>query len=191
MDNKVQKIYDEMLKNQSKVATGSIAEQLQLKELSNAKLDTIIAQMNAIVVPFTHEKRVVAEMYAFKKAGRILSILRYIRQNGKYVRELLKVTGLSQCYIDIYLKICGNLPYYSKPTKTINYGIQMDIEATREFIPIVAAKLGVVIDEDDMSTVTQEVWDQEFADALEKAIEDSQAIEVLPIANDEDEDNDD
>ena len=74
-------------------------------------------------------------------------------------------------YIDIYMKVCGNAPYVNTTNNTLNPGKPMNVEATKEFIKIVAIELGLVVDDDDLSDITQERWDRIYQSALERAID--------------------
>lgn len=159
-----QKMYEEKLnKQKEKVLGSSINDTLELKNIGNRKLDEIRAIM-ATIVP---GKTQVWDDFNFR-TGRILGILRFIAQNAKYRQQLLEVTGLTNDHIDVYFNVCGNLPYLNTQNNTVNAGRPMDVEATKEFVAAVAMKFGVVVEEADLSDITQERWDRLYNAALEK-----------------------
>lgn len=158
----VNKMYEEKLQAmKKKVESSSINTQLEMKRIGNAKLDTIIRNMAEVT-----NKEVWREFNW--RTGKILGILRFIVQNPLHRNELLTITGLTQDFIDVYMDVCGNLPYINTTNKTINYGKQMNVEATKEFIQVVAAKWGLVIEDDDLSDITEERWNRLYQAALEK-----------------------
>lgn len=164
MSKDYQKIYEDRLANMKKKVMGSrITDVLELKSIGNKRLDEIISQMSVIVPG----KSQVWNDFNFR-TGKILGVLRFISQNPQYRKQLLEVTGLTQDHIDIYFNVCGNLPYLNKTDNTVNEGRQMDVETTKEFITLVAAEFGVVIEETDLIDITQERWDRLYATALEK-----------------------
>ena len=110
------------------------------------------------------------EDFSFR-TGKIFGILRFIVQNPLHRQDLLAATGLNNDYIDIYMKVCGNAPYVNTTNNTLNPGKHMNVEATKEFIKIVAVELGLVVDDDDLSDITQERWDRIYQSALERAID--------------------
>ena len=147
----------------AKVIGSNINTALELKAIDNRKLDQICEAMTKITgVPVWKD-------FNFR-TGKIFGILRSIFQNPKQRQQLLEATGLTDDYIDIYYNITGNLPYVTKDG-ILNEGRPMDVEATKEFITIVAAQFGVVVEEADLADITQERWDRLYNTAMEKAIE--------------------
>ena len=80
----------------------------------------------------------------------------------------MEATGLTQDFIDVYFDVCGYLPYVNTTNNTVNVGKPMNVEATKEFIQVVASKWGLVVKDDDLSDITEERWDRLYNAALEK-----------------------
>ena len=159
-----QKMHEDRLNAlKESVLDSAIKDQLELKAISNKKLEAITDSMSKIT-----GKRV-WEDFSFR-TGKIFGILRFIVQNPLHRQDLLAATGLNNDYIDIYMKVCGNAPYVNT-NNTLNTGKPMNVEATKEFIKIVAIELGLVVDDDDLSDITQERWDRIYQSALERAID--------------------
>lgn len=164
MSKDYHKMYEERLANMKKKVMGSkIADILELKDIGNKKLDEIRSKMSVIVPG----KNQVWDDFNFR-TGKIFGILRFIGQNPQYRQQLLEVTGLNQNHVDIYFNVCGNLPYLNRTDNSINEGRPMDVEATKEFITVVAAEFGVVVEDSDLVDITQERWDRLYMSALEK-----------------------
>lgn len=158
------KIYEDKMKKQTeKALNSSIHDILEIKSIGNSKLDEIRTKMSVIVPG--REK--VWDDFAFR-TGKIFGILRFIAQNAKYRTQLLEASGLTSEHIDIYFNICGNVPYLNSRDNSINPGRPMDVKATKEFIPYIGMKLGVVVEESDIADITQENWDRMYNAALEK-----------------------
>ena len=158
-----QKMHEDKLKALKESVLGSaINDQLELKAISNRKIEAITDAMSKIV------GKKVWEDFSFR-TGKIFGILRFIAQNPTHRQELLAATGLTQDYVDIYFKVCGNLPYVNTTDNTLNMGRPMDIQNTKDFIKIVAAHLGLVVEDDDLSDITQERWNRIYQSALERA----------------------
>ena len=160
-----QKMHEDKLNAlKESVLDSAIKDQLELKAISNKKLEAMTDSMSRIT-----GKRV-WEDFSFR-TGKIFGILRFIVQNPLHRQDLLAATGLNNDYIDIYMKVCGNAPYVNTTNNTLNPGKPMNVEATKEFIKIVAIELGLVVDDDDLSDITQERWDRIYQSALERAID--------------------
>ena len=165
MTTNYENIYESKLAEMKEKLIGStITTQLQLKRISNNKLDKIITAMSKVV------GKEVWEDFSWR-TGKILGIFRFIVQNPKHRQALLDITGLTKDYVDLYFSICGNLPYVNTTNNTVNNGKPMNIEATKEFIQVIAAQWDIVIEEDDISDITQERWDRLYKAALERAVE--------------------
>ena len=161
----VNKMYEEKLQSmKKKVESSAISTQLEMKRIGNQKLDAIIQDMAEIT-----GKPVWREFNW--RVGKILGIMRFIVQNPVQRDKLLEATGLTQDFIDVYFDVCGNLPYVNTTNNTVNVGKPMNVEATKEFIQVVAAQWDIVIEEDDISDITQERWDRLYKAALERAVE--------------------
>lgn len=152
---------DKLKKLKESVLGSSINDQLELKAISNRKIEQITDAMKEVV------GKKVWEDFNFR-TGKILGILRFIAQNPIHRQQLLEVTGLTQDYVDIYFKVCGNLPYLNTTDNTLNPGRHMDVEATKEFIKIVAAKFDLLVEDDDVSDITEERWQRLYNNALER-----------------------
>ena len=155
-------MYEEKLnKLKQSVLGSSINDQLEMKAISNRKIEKITDAMSKVV------GKKVWEDFNFR-TGKIFGILRFIAQNPIHRQQLLEVTGLTQDYVDIYFKVCGNLPYLNVKDNTLNPGRHMDVEATKEFIKVVAAKFDLLVEDDDISDITEERWQRLYANALER-----------------------
>lgn len=156
-------VYAKKMEAQKKAILGSkITEQLELKALSNQRLEELYRDMSNIT------KKPVYEDFNFR-TGKIMGILRHIFQNPKQRKELLELTGLSQAHIDLYYQVCGNLPYVNTNTNTVNIGRQMDVESTRELMQATGATLGVLVEEGDLIDLTEDNWKRMYAKALDDA----------------------
>ena len=71
----------------------------------------------------------------------------------------------------MYFKYCGNLPYVNTTDNTVNMGKHMDVSATKDLIKIIAAQLEVVVEDEDLSDITEERWARLYNSALERAKE--------------------
>ena len=155
-------MYEEKLNKLKQSVLGSfINDQLEMRAISNRKIEKITDAMSKVV------GKKVWEDFNFR-TGKILGILRFIAQNPQHRQQLLEVTGLTQDYVDIYFKVCGNLPYLNTTDNTLNLGRPMDVEATKDFVKIVAAKFDLLIEDDDVSDITEERWQRLYANALER-----------------------
>ena len=176
MNVDVQKMYEAKLAEMKKKVSGSfINTQLEMKRIGNQKLDAIIQDMAEIT-----GKPVWREFNW--RTGKILGIMRFIVQNPVQRDKLLEATGLTQDFIDVYFDVCGNLPYVNTTNNTVNVGKPMNVEATKEFIQVVASKWGLVVEDDDLSDITEERWNRLYAAALEKC-EKSTAFNNVSGAN--------
>ena len=155
-------MYEEKLKALKESVLGSaINDELEMKAISNRKIEKITDAMSKVV------GKKVWEDFNFR-TGKILGILRFIAQNPTHRQELLEVTGLTQDYVDIYFKVCGNLPYLNTTDNTLNVGRPMDVESTKNFVKIVAAKFDLLIEDDDLFDITEERWQRLYNNALER-----------------------
>ena len=152
---------ERMAKRKEMVLGSSIIEELEIKNINNNRIDEIRNKMKEVI-----GKEVWNDF--LWKTGRIFGILRCIAQNPEYKEELFKITNLNSTYIDMYIEVCGNLPFISTRDGSINMGRPMNVEKTREFIPLVAMKMGILIEDDDLSDITQERWDYLYNATLEK-----------------------
>lgn len=141
----------------------SLNEELELKKIANKKLDEIYEDLQAIV------GKPVWEDFNFR-TGRILGILRFIAQNPKQRKDLLKATNLRQEYVDMYYRVAGNLPFVDTRNQ-LSLGRPMHVQQTRDLVKLVGIQLGVYIDENDLFDITEERWKKLYDNALERALE--------------------
>lgn len=152
---------ERMNKKKEMVLGSSIMEELEIKNINNKRIDEIREQMKAVI-----GKEVWNDF--LWKTGKILGILRCITQNPEYKEELCKICNLNSTYIDMYVEVCGNLPFISTRDNSINMGRPMNVKKTREFIPLVAMKMGVLIEDEDLSDITEERWNHLYNTTLER-----------------------
>ena len=160
----INETYNEKLAEaRKKVYGSSIAKELELAAIADSRYKQICDKMTDIT------GKPVWEDFNFH-TGKIFGILRSIIQNPKQRKQLLEAIGLNDAIVDMYFKYCGNLPYVDNQN-IINYGRPMNIEKTKEFIPIVGAMLGILVEDNDLDDITQERWDKLYSNALKRAEE--------------------
>lgn len=161
----INELYEAKLEEmKTKLLGGVITDKIKLRTISNKKIDEMILKMNDVIKP-----RKVWEDFNFR-TGKILGILRSIAQNPTKRQELLEITGLTQTHIDIYFEVAGNLPFITNDG-TINPGRPMDIELVKELIVLVSVHFGYVIEDADLSDITEERWYHLYNNALERCAE--------------------
>lgn len=175
-----QKLYQEKMKKMSKTnLSKEIIEELEMSNISSKKSDLIMAEMSKIT------GRQVFSDYNFR-TGNVIGILRHIMQNRKYQNELLAVTGLSPAHIDFYFKHGGNLPYCDTKSNEVVMGRPMNCDKMRQFIPVVASILGILVNDEDLEDINQERWDALTRRAMENAVATSELnLQNQGIAYDE------
>lgn len=152
---------ERMAKRKEAVLGSSIIEELEIKNINNNRIDKIREQMRTIM-----GKEVWNDF--LWKTGKIFGILRCIAQNPEYKEELFKITNLNSTYIDMYIEVCGNLPFISTRDGSINMGRPMNVEKTREFISLVAMRMGILVEDEDLNDITEERWNYLYNATLEK-----------------------
>ena len=152
---------ERMNKRKEAVLGSSIMEELEIKNINNNRIDEIRNRMKEVI-----GKEVWNDF--LWKTGKIFGILRCIAQNPEYREELFRITNLNSTYIDMYVEVCGNLPFISTRDGSVNMGRPMNVEKTREFISLVAMKMGILIEDEDLSDITQERWNYLYNAALER-----------------------
>ena len=166
MSKDYKKVHQQKLADMKKRLLGStISDKLELKAISNAKIDEVIVRMNKILAP-----RQVWDDFSFR-TGRLMGIMRSIAQNPKMRKDLLEATGLTQDYVDLYFEVCGNLPYLNTSDNSVNIGRPMKVEETKEYITLLGLHFGYVIEESDLSDIIEERWERLYNNALEKITE--------------------
>lgn len=157
------KTYEQKLMEQKAAILGNkIVEKLEMKSLSNKRLEDLYRTMESIC------NKPVYEDFNYR-TGKIIGVLRYIFQNPKQRKELLEATGLSQAHIDLYYEVCGNLPYVNTKNNTLNMGRPMDIESTKELIQATGSTLGVLVEDSDLLDINEERWNRLYENALADA----------------------
>lgn len=180
----INEMHDKKLEEMKhKILGSSINNKLQLKAISNTKIDEIIQKMNAILTP-----RKVWEDFNFR-TGKILGIMRSIAQNPKLRKELLEATGLTSNHIDLYFEYCGNLPYLITGSNVINPGRDMRINETKELITLIGLEFGYIVEESDLYDITEERWNQLYYNTIERLTEtakhNQEHAEEIPTQYDE------
>ena len=165
-----------------KLLGSAISQKLELKAISNQKIDEVINKMNAILEP-----KKVWDDFNFR-TGKLLGILRSIAQNPTKRTQLLEATGLSQTHVDLYFEVAGNLPFPTNDN-TINPGRHMNVEATKEFLTLVGLHFGYVVEEADLFDITEERWMHLYNNALERCAEtikhNKEHADEVPVAYEE------
>lgn len=162
MSKNYNQMYEEKVKKLKESILGTtINDQLEMKAISDKKLEAITEKMSKIV------GKPVWEDFNFR-TGKIFGIMRFILQNRQHTQELLKVTNLTKDYVDLWWDISGNLPYLNTTDNTLNVGRPMDVESTKEFIKLIAVKLDVLVEDSDLLDINQERWDRLYQNTLAK-----------------------
>lgn len=161
----IQEIYKKRIAEaQEKVKQSNVAQELELKALSNTRYQEIVTSIKRETGLDTWSD------FSFR-TGKITGILRTILNNPAHRKKLLAITGLEDYHIDMYYETCGNLPFMNTTTKTLNEGRPMNIEPARELIQLVGLQLGILVEDKDLEDITQERWDMLTLNAKEKALE--------------------
>lgn len=159
-----QRIYQEKMQAMNQANLHSeIMEELEMGNISSQRINDLMTEMSKVT-----NRQVFAD-YNFR-TGSIIGILRHIAQNRKYQSELLSITGLTQAHVDFYYRYGGNLPYCDSKSNEVVAGRPMDCDRMRQFLPIVAGILGVLINEEDLDDLNQERWDALTRRAMDTAI---------------------
>lgn len=172
MTKTIQQLYEERMAKLNNNLSENMKEELAIRDFGNDIYNDIVNKIKTIT------EKPVWEDFNFR-TGKIFGILRTIIQNPLKKEEILAVTGLTQSMVDTFYAICGNIPYVDNKN-VINYGRQMDVKATREFIPIVAAKLGLFVSDEDLADITQERWDKLYENGLKRAQETQEFNKLNP-----------
>lgn len=160
------KLHEDKLEELKKKVLGSaINDKLNLKVISNNKLEEVIQKMNIILAPRTTWNN------TYFRTGRIIGILKSLADNSKVRDELLKITGLTQTHIDLYFEVCGNTPYVKEGSTVVELGRPMKVNECKELITLVGAHFGYIVEESDLYDITQERWDSIYNSELERAKE--------------------
>lgn len=144
------------------VLSSPITEQLEISKLNDARIQELYDSMSAVT-----GKPVYAD-FAWR-SGKVMGVLRHLQQNPKKRRELLEVTGLTNAHIDMWWQVGGNLPYVNTTNNTLNEGRPMDCNLCRELLKVVAAELGVLLEDADLIDINEANWNRLYNKALEDA----------------------
>jgi hypothetical protein len=91
----------------------------------------------------------------------ILGIVQMVQYApSEYRRELEAVTGLNELTIAEFSKAMGNMPYFSKVSKTVVPGVKPDIEGLQYMLQDIATKMK--LKPLDLSQVTEEYLATKF-----------------------------
>ena len=162
MSKEYDKIYQDKLNSLKQSILGNeITAELAVRGMSNSKLDKLCKEAAAIM------GKEVYNDYNFR-VGKILGLLRSIAFNAKHWDKLFELTGLNKAYVDIYHRVVGQTPY--EKDGVFKIGKQMDIEGTKNLVMAVCATMNIVIEESDLSDITQERWNNIYNNALENSV---------------------
>ena len=155
--------YEKLLEEQkANSENGNIREILDITEITNAKLDKLYAEMSSVT------KKPVYEDFSYK-AGKLIGILRHIQQNPKNRKDLLKITGLNNAIIDLYIRAVGQLPYCDPKTGQIIAGRAQDCSTLREIILVAATRMKVLLADYQLEDITEDHWNRLYTRAQETA----------------------
>lgn len=153
-----------MSKMQKSNISAEILEELEMSNISSQRADSLMAEMSKVT------GRPVFSDFNFR-TGNIMGILRHIMQNRKVQDELFRITNLTNAHIDFWFKNGGNLPYCDPKTNVVVAGRNMNCEKIRQFIPVVAGILGILINPEDLDDINTDRWEQLYKRAMENAQE--------------------
>ena len=146
-----------------KMVGSIITEKLELKAISNERINEVIARMERVVPTGK-----VWHDFSFR-TGKLMGILRTIIIYGKQRKELLEITGLPEEYLDLYTECVGNVPWLNTKYNTIDPGRPMKFEEAKELMVLVGLHFDYVVEEADVADINPERWANLCRDALEKA----------------------
>lgn len=144
------------------VLSSPITEQLEISKINDQRIQEIYDAMSAVT------GKPVYSDFAWR-SGKVMGVLRHIQQNPKKRRELLEVTHLTNAHIDLWWQCGGNLPYVNTNSNTLNEGRPMDCEICKELLKVVAAELGVLLEDSDLIDINENNWNRLYNKALEDA----------------------
>lgn len=145
------------------VLSSPIMESLELSKINDKRIEELYSQMSEVT------GKPVYSDFSWR-SGKVMGILRYIQQNPKKRRELLEVTGLTSAHIDMWWQVGGNLPYVNTANNTVNMGRPMDCNLCKELLKVVAAEVGVLLEDTDLIDLTEVNWKRLYDKALEDAM---------------------
>ena len=147
--NEIHKARIEAIK--AKVLGSKIYDQITLKGMDETKLDAMLVDMGKII------GREIFSNFYFPRVGKIVAILQTLEFNQQHKDALFQITGLTELHVAAFRANFPNFPFESKVTGLINYGRKMsDAESARDTILYAAGDLGVVVNDGDLSDITNE-----------------------------------
>lgn len=160
-----QEIYQKRMEAMNQTNLNSeILEELEMSNISSQRIDNLMTEMSKIT------GRQVFSDFNFR-TGSIMGILRHILQNRKFQDELFRITGLTNAHVDFWFKNGGNLPYCDPKTNVVIAGRNMNCSKVKQFIPVVAGVLGILINPEDLDDINTDRWEQLYKRAMENAQE--------------------
>ncbi len=172
------KLHDEQLQEmRTKLENSKVAQMLEIKAISSAKIETLQLEIEAII----HPHRVMNDFNY--RTGNIMGIIRTISLNSKHRKELLEVTGLNNSQVSLYYPIIGNTPFVNNQNQLVR-GQVMKADEAREYITMCALSMGIVVDESDLYDITQErcqmIYDTKLQEAFETIKNTAEVSEDTP-----------
>ena len=144
------------------ILSSPITEQLEISKINDQRIQEIYDAMTQIT-----GKPVYADFSW--RSGKVMGVLRHIQQNPKKRRELLETTNLTNAHIDMGWQVGGNLPYVNTSNNTLNEGRPMDCNLCKELLKVVAAELGVLLEDNDLIDINEANWNRLYKKAMEDA----------------------
>lgn len=146
-----------------KLLGSRIVDTLQVKAISNNRLEIIKTKMEELIAP-----NKVYDDFNYR-TGRIMGIIRAIVHNGKFRDQLLEITGLTNDQVNLYYELIGNMPYTKEGI--IVYGHAMRADEARDYIMLCGYQMGIVVEEGDLYDITQERCDTLYNKRLVEEVE--------------------
>ena len=157
-------IYEAKLKKlQNDVVNTEIHDVIQVRGITSKRLYEIREKIGK-VIDLPEDKVWNNHHY---RAGKLMGILKTIKDKPKHREELYKITGLNDHHLSVYLDVSGNPPFLNtdKSKDNIIETKPQDCEAYKNLLLIVAAEMGIVIEPFELDDITPERFDRicEFA----------------------------
>lgn len=137
---------------------------VEIADYNQKKIDEITEKVNAVIGKNSWE-----EFSYGVVCGKILGILRSMAFEFQHRAKLLKELKLSYVFIDEYIKVAGNAPYYSKTEKKVIDARLMDVDKTRTLVKAVATELGIIVTDNVLENINTDAESRRNAKALEVA----------------------
>ena len=144
------------------ILSSPIMESLELSKINDKRIEELYAKMSEVT------GKPVYSDFSWR-SGKVMGVLRHLQQNPKKRRELLEVTGLTNAHVDLWWQVGGNLPYVNTNSNTVNLGRPMDCNICKELLKVVAAELGILLEDADLVDINEANWTRLYNKALEDA----------------------